>query len=522
MDKQSENTFLTFIKKIPGSAKAAFISCYIVGYIAHLYAFTNVIVNPDGISRVFDPQQMTISGRWFLHYASAWNGYIQAPALIGFFSVLFMSLAAAFTVHLLEIKNKVIASFIGAFMIIFPSMAFTFLFMFTASAYCFAVLLAVVSVWLAKKYKFGFLFGAIPLACAIGTYQAYVAVAAALTLIVLILFSLEKERKIKDVLILTAKMTVLLALSLLLYAVVLKIFLAVKDLTLIDYKGISSMGSSSWIKDTLSKIPEAYRKFFSYYFKANGFATYTTVFTVILNIAFAILGLCSFLVLIIRGKIFKSPLVLICLIVFCALVPLAFNVTVLMDSATPIMRYALVFTYILALALTDRAEHPALLLSVSGISVLLCIVSVWIGNLAYTAYETEQRSAESFMTRLVERIESTPGYQSNMEVVIIGGYPKNTYYSTIDEFLVIADPVPAYFIPNNKHLYYYLNDWINVPWKMPDESVMMEISDSEEFKAMPLYPDDGSIIISGNRVIVRLSEAYHPKQEFEIQYENRR
>ena len=119
MDKQSENTFLTFIKKIPGSAKAAFISCFIVGYIAHLYAFTNVIVNPDGISRVFDPQQMTISGRWFLHYASAWNGYIQAPALIGFFSVLFMSLAAAFTVHLLEIKNKVIASFIGAFMIIF-------------------------------------------------------------------------------------------------------------------------------------------------------------------------------------------------------------------------------------------------------------------------------------------------------------------------------------------------------------------------------------------------------------------
>lgn len=53
------------------------------GYLAHLFAFANLIPNADGLSRVYDPQQMTVSGRWFLHYASALNDFTQMPAAIG-------------------------------------------------------------------------------------------------------------------------------------------------------------------------------------------------------------------------------------------------------------------------------------------------------------------------------------------------------------------------------------------------------------------------------------------------------
>ncbi|MCR5847704.1 MAG: glucosyltransferase domain-containing protein [Lachnospiraceae bacterium] len=510
------------LQKIPNTVKAAFISCFISGFVAHLFAFTNIIPNPDGISRVYDLQQMTVSGRWFLHYASAWNGYVQAPALIGFFSVLFVAIAASFAVCVLEIKKPVFAAFIGALMIVFPSVSFTFLFMFTASAYCFAIMLAVISVWLTKKYKSGFLAGSVLLACATGTYQAYISVGASLALIALILFVLDKDRKIKDILLLALRFIALLAMGLLLYAVILKIFLFAKDLTLIDYRGISSMGSASWFKDTILKIPSAYRKFLSYYFKVNGFAKYTTLFSVVINIAFLVLGLYSMIMNIILNKRHKAPEAIICLIVLLVFVPLAFNLTVLMGDASPIMRYSLVFSYIIVLALTDRTDKQIPQIALGAASILILIVSMQIGNLAYTAYATEHRAAESFATRLVERIETTPGYRSDMEVVIIGGFPKNVYHNEIEEFELIADPVAASVIPNTKHVYYYLNDWLNVTWKMPDESIMMEVSDSEEFKAMPLYPSDGSVVISGDRVIVRLSEAYTPKAAFEIQYENRR
>ncbi len=41
--------------------RAAFLACFVSGYLVHLFAFTNIIPNSDGLSRVFDPQQMTVS-----------------------------------------------------------------------------------------------------------------------------------------------------------------------------------------------------------------------------------------------------------------------------------------------------------------------------------------------------------------------------------------------------------------------------------------------------------------------------
>lgn len=41
--------------RIPATAWAAFLSCFLSGYLIHLFAFTNLIPNSDGLSRVFDP-----------------------------------------------------------------------------------------------------------------------------------------------------------------------------------------------------------------------------------------------------------------------------------------------------------------------------------------------------------------------------------------------------------------------------------------------------------------------------------
>ena len=122
--------------RIPATAWAAFLSCFLSGYLIHLFAFTNLIPNSDGLSRVFDPQQMTVSGRWFLHYASALNGFTQMPALIGFLSMVFLSLAAAAAVLVLGLHSRTLAALSGVLMAAFPCLGYTFLYMFTASAYC--------------------------------------------------------------------------------------------------------------------------------------------------------------------------------------------------------------------------------------------------------------------------------------------------------------------------------------------------------------------------------------------------
>ena len=100
--------------RISPPQKAAFFGCFLSGYLVHLYVFTNIIPNSDGLSRIFDPQQMTVSGRWFLHFASYFNGFTQMPAVIGLFSVLFLALAAALAVSLLGIRSRALSALSGA------------------------------------------------------------------------------------------------------------------------------------------------------------------------------------------------------------------------------------------------------------------------------------------------------------------------------------------------------------------------------------------------------------------------
>ena len=87
-------------RKIRKGPKWAFFSCFLVGYLVHLYAFTNIIPNGDGLSRVYDLQQMTVSGRWFLHYATSLNNFTQMPAVIGCLSLILLGLAAALGVDI--------------------------------------------------------------------------------------------------------------------------------------------------------------------------------------------------------------------------------------------------------------------------------------------------------------------------------------------------------------------------------------------------------------------------------------
>ena len=79
-----DDSVRSLFSKVSSQQRWAFFSCAAAGYLTHLYAFTNLYPNSDGLSRMFDPQQMTISGRWFLHYASVFNGFTQMPAVIGF------------------------------------------------------------------------------------------------------------------------------------------------------------------------------------------------------------------------------------------------------------------------------------------------------------------------------------------------------------------------------------------------------------------------------------------------------
>ena len=516
------------VKRTSPGVLAAFLTAFVFGYVIHLYAFTNNIPNPDGLSRIYDTQQMTISGRWFLHFASYFHGFVQAPALIGFLSVLFLALAAGLTADCLELRSPVTGALTGLFLVALPPVAYTYLYMFTASAYMFGILLAVLGVWLGTKSRLGFLGGILCIACAMGIYQAYLPLAAALALCVLIRYALDPEKSFSDVLRWGLYALGMLLIGIALYYLMLKIFLSAKDLSLISYKNIND-ASAGVGGGLMASLWSAYKDFI-FYFTIPGTASYVTKMLVVWNVLLAVVSLLMLLVLVKRGQCRGGKLIL--LIASFLLMPLAVNCMAVVSKQAPIMRYSFVTVYLLAVMALSMMEqlgeknliHAALRILSGVLALLIILMSAQTDNLAYTESETAHRATERFLTTLVTRVESMPGYENGMEVAIVGTFPEDIYYSKVlayNEVHHYSSPSSSVLMAN-KHIYYYLNDWLNVQWAEPSEDVMKAISESEAFQAMPLYPNDGSVAIVDGRVLVRLSPQYTPKQYYEIEYENRR
>lgn len=530
MDKTIRRLWQT----IGPNRRFAFFGCFLAGYLGHLYAFTNLIPNSDGLSRVFDLQQMTVSGRWFLHYASALNDFTQMPALIGFLSVLFLSLAAALTVDLLGLNSRTFSVLAGAAMALFPCVGYTFLYMFTASAYSLAIFLAVLSVWLAREGRVQWLLGALALAVAMGTYQAYATVAISLSLLVVLGRVLDKESSFRDTLNLGLRLVGYLAVGAVLYYVILLVFLKVKNLELLSYLGMDAAAEGYPFSQLPSLLVECYKQAIAFFFlpgSANGFAN---LFMVLLDLLALVLGLVALWTVFVRRGLFQEKWRPIGALALLVLLPLGMNFMQVLSpysAPTPLMKYAFVCVYLLVLLALDRADGldelgKLRVLLPSGVvwCALLLLFCLNTNNLLYTASAQAHRATESYATRLLARIESCEGYEPGMEIAIVGAVPADQIQSDIPSYLQVDHySVPMHSVlPLNKHIYYYLNGWLSFPVDEPSEETMISISDSAAFQDMPLYPAQGSVQVLDGRVVVRMAEEYTPKSNYELAYENRR
>lgn len=526
--------------RVGKSEKTAFVAAFAGGLLAHSYIYTNIIPNFDGISRVFDEQQMTVSGRWFLHYASCLYGYVQSPMIIGVLTMAFLALAAALVVNLLDIDNVLMAGLWGILSVLSPAIAYTNSYTFTVAAYGFAVLLAVQAVWLVeKKGWYGLLGGCILLALSMGIYQVYVTTAITLSLYLVLIKTVRSEGGSGAAFVSGLKYVLFLATGTGLYWLVLKIFLKVKDLRLLSYLGMNQLEQGYPIKQIGQILKDTYQevvKYFFYHSKGSYDGVMIRTTAVILLIACFVIALVKQITQIIKGNQPQKTMRII--ILFCAilLLPLGANFGKIMSpySATsPSMKYTYVYLCLLPVTLRGKGRSPnpvdgilrKCYLRGFAIAAILLSFQFWQqDNTLYTMLDQAHRATLSFVTNVVGRIESCPGYSMGMPVVIVGGYPADRYNTTIEAYDWVGNETfqASSVIPLNKHIYYYMNDWINVPIEEPAREVFEEVAGSDYFQQMPRYPDDGSVIIRDGRVIVKMQDTYTPKAQYEIDYENRR
>lgn len=508
--------------------RLAFLSACVIGFITHLYAFSNLLINHDGIVSLRSPNEHLTSGRWALEFFSQFSGLYELPVVIGLLSILALALSAGLTVRVLELTHPVSIVLTAGFLVSFPAVACIFSYLFTADAYFIALLLASLSAYAAKYIYIEnrstngrtrllnvliTLFAALCIAASCGIYQAFVGYAIGLLLLDCILRLLERKPVLK-VAQTGFRYLFTILLGLILYILILKLLLRLHHTGLTSYRGMDQAFSVD-LRTYLMQIPSLYRNFLKYFWSTPYFTAAWVLVLRLLLVITVILGA----VLLVSCRRGKDFFLRICLTVAgTALIPAALSFISILTPNTAmseLMRYSYVLLFVFTVKIMELSSRHLLFLRPKQwylplfTSFLLCGSLIWnnfcISNTAYLRMHLCYENTYAVANRIAAQIEMADGFTAEMPVAVVGE-------CEISDSLFFPPGMNQLTGTYNSN---YLTSYCGGRFMSFFSAFIRTQANEEEKEAvrqsgildtMPSYPESGSIRSYNGIIVVKLSD----------------
>ena len=533
-----EKTVFSGIKEkydnIDKRIKMCFLSAFICGLFAHIYALTNHLYNYDELWHTPTGFGTGLEvGRWALSI-TVWiqkvlfDDCFTIPFINGTLTIILYAVAACFVVLSLDIKDEFYAIVVGGLMTTFPALTCRMFFMFTTHYYAIGIAMAAAGAWIIAKKKLNILKVTVAIALTVygmAIYQANFTTAVCILvgnlLVWLITENVELKTAIKKcinyVLYLGACMALFLAGS--------KIALSITGKQMETYENLDQMGRLS-MEQLIEGIIRCYKTFF----KLPIIDVYSMNPNRIVKIAFLICFL-VFLYTFVKVWMMKKEVYMKVLVsLVFAVLPIAVNLIIIMaiSSGTmySIMVYEIVFVFIISIAcleairtcnsyttaipnkmVIDKVE--TLLNSVTAVMLVITVITyIWFANGNYLAMEYTNQHDNAYYQTLMTQIKSVDGYHADMPITMIGK-------PVVDSTYTRQDMIGGTFNISGKsstNINAY-SSW-NIMTRVLGYDPVNRNSDEEEeyFRGldevvnMPCYPSSGSIKIIDDTIVIKFQE----------------
>lgn len=531
IDKITEELY----KKIPKNSLTAAIAAFVCGLITHSFMIFNKITYYDDVHLTFSLGGTFKNGRWLLGligYADKllWGNEYGIPTIKGLLAIALIAAAAAVLVDVLEVKSSTSIILIACLMEVFPCVTVSLRYNYCAYVYFLALLMAVITAKLVDKGKWGYIVACMTGICVFAIYQAYIAVVCVLYVLLMMKMAIDGE-DIKTMGIKAAKWLSSLVVTLVVYFIATKCFCLVTREKMTDYQGLSSMNKGLGSK-IFHGFGEAYRNYLSLFVKDyegvnfNQSIRIFIIFVVLIAVALIIMAAVNA----------KKAANKIAIAVLGACMPLAINAIYFMVSHDNggfihgVMIYSVVFVFIIPIVMLEyvnKIEAAKALICKCKLeyiaAILTLAVIIYYGvydNAAYLKAEMLQSQMNSYFTTFITQVKEAEGYNPDYDVVLVQNKNRECRYDFNDSSLysddelkaitltcytgVIDDTITDYSMPSFlKYRCGYDADKILDYYEGIEEGTLETIEGVED---MPCYPNDGSIKVIGNRVVIKLSE----------------
>ena len=477
-------------------------SFFAVGFLAHMYAFTNKLLNADETAALFSKGATVTSGRWGLEAVKLIFPDVTMPWIYGVVSLALIAAAVCFVICMFDIRRPLTQALLAGAFAAFPALTGNFCYMFTSSSYALAILGTAAAVYLFHRggWKRG-LAGVVLLAFSLGIYQAYISLAASLCVLLLIKRLVHDEGAARDTIIRGAVYLGWLISSLAAYYIVTLIVEAAMSTGYQSYSVTSGLAP-------LRSLITAYTSFAGIFLFGNfGYVNSGLSRVLHLLCAAAAVGVTAANILR-RHDAKKTALAAVLLAVY----PLSVNCMYLIASAD-IIHSLVVFSFVsfyvfaaMALEAVPAEWCTGARRAVKGIvpAALALIIAgnVFFANKVYLKMYLEYENAYAFYNTLMAQVMDTPGFGRYTVIDIVGNTSSGiTRFDNID--------TSGFTGPNDELVNTYtrvnfIKYYLGLDLYMYREDT---VYDAAWYDEMPCYPAPGSIRLLEDeaRIVVKLS-----------------
>lgn len=458
-------------------------------------------------------------GRWLWPYLDKLRFGVVSVSLNSFLTLILEAVTAVFLVDLFQIRDKLAAFLVGAIFISGPITCDILSYAYMSPTFGMAFLLSVIACVFLKRIHhpvLGVILCAVSIACSMGCYQAYLGVTCVLMLFLLLEMILKKQ-DLQEIGLMIVKMASSVVAGGALYKIIITLVNWIYHVDLADYRGMSSISVKSILLNLPRMIPQAYIDFYNYF--ASEGAIQKNVFWGNRWIYFGIFAAAGiFLIRMFVKRLKSSPVHTVLLLAVLALIPVACNVSILIASGNPtilLMCGGMAVLPGLILCLMYVFEKKSLLYHVY--TVILCL-SVWVNICIVTNDQIAMRDGRTSVETITQNIVTElmhDGYlDEKPQVAFVGSPYKNKFFNRTVPFDTANDYAQfgRWWVEteNNRRSWHYgmLLHWCGIDLDWCGDTKYNEILASGQIEEMNCFPEDDSIRVIGDVVVVKVSDKY--------------
>ena len=500
--------------KIPQRIRACFFNGLVFGLLTHMAMLTHKLPNWDDLGNYHAYGSGGEFGRWVIRFLHPLGGTWSNPWINGMLTIILLSVAFCFFYEGLELKSITSAVLFPMIFMTFPSLASIMTYMFMADFAGISICLAGIAFYLARKRRFGFLWGIPCLMFSMGIYQSYICFTISALLMALLVDAVRENGS--ETFGQLMKRGISYAVMLLGGTVCYYIMAIVRypQLVMTEQNGIGSMGHISLLR--LPKlVVKGYLRIARYFF-FGGYSFQSGFMHVCNLLAFAVL-VALFVLLVRKREVYKKKgnmaFALLCVFLF----PLGMSFVDIMApdanfSMLMIYQFAFFYAAILVLyeQLCEMGKWFGRLASLLGLALILLTSygDFLVTNEAYFRMEMTYERVYSYITRIMVRVESMEGYQAEDPILLVGSFDEesmNGYRMDEEKFYDFSGVALEYGLMTPGAREDFIRIFLGRQMEYAADEEAAKIKASPEFQEMEVYPVEGSIKKVEGRWIVRIS-----------------